>query len=140
MKIRRRLQSIFCVFAIILCIGGFTIIAKAGTSYLDVTVSNVPGATSEDPYSFREVKDDSEQRFYITLTSLQGGPYISFTAYNDADQPVSSYAALTVHSTELNNTINADYSVTAYAGKKYYVHATAPLYYANVHAVGRYCP
>ncbi len=140
MKNKKRFQSILCVLAMILSVGGFVGVAKAATIPLNVTASNVSGMTSKDPYSRKEAKSDSEQRFYITLTSLTNGPSMNFTSYNDARERVSQYEVLNISKSELNNTKRAKYNVTALAGAKYYVYATAPRYFGNVHAVGRYCP
>lgn len=137
---RRKLKSIICALTIALSVCSFASVAEAATIPLDVTATNVSGVASKDPYSRKEVKSDSEQNFYITLTSLTNGPSMSFTAYNDARERVSAVNGLTISSTELNNTKKCKYSVTALQGAKYYVLAQAPLYYANVHAVGRYCP
>lgn len=139
MKRKRIISNILCGLAILLSIGGFVAVAKATTVSLDVTASNVTGMSSKDPYSKRVAKSDSEQNFYITLTSLTNGPSMSFKSYNDANEIVSSN--LTITKGGVNSTKHHSYDkAKALAGAKYYVRAIAPQYFANVHAVGRYCP
>lgn len=139
MRIKRKLQSLLCLLAVIGSISGFATVAYAGNVHLDVSASNVAGVASKDPYSRMESKNDSEQYFYIKLTSLTNGPSMSFTSYSSAREQVST--ALKITNTQLNTTKKHLYDkATALKGAEYYVYATAPYGYANVHAVGTYCP
>lgn len=138
MKKKKRFLNILCALAVLLSIGGFVGVANAATIPFDVTASNVSGMTSKDPYSRKETKSDSEQKFYIKVTSLTNGPSMTFTSYNEAKERVSE--GLTITSGQVGTTKSKVYSVRALSGAKYYVYATAPKYYGNVHAVGNYCP
>lgn len=105
---------------------------------LDVTVSNAPGTSSPDPYSPAAKKDDNVQLYYVKLTSLTNGPSVYFTAYQSGGGLVSSRRSYTVG--QVNALKSFDYDNHAYTGFKYYLYASAPQYYANVHAIGTYCP
>lgn len=128
-------------FALVGCIfGGYEIDSHAQNSSLDVTVSNISGVTSKDPYSMLTKKDDNTQGFYIRLTRLDHGPSIYFTAYDQYGTKCSSakyYSASYVG----KPAVGYEYDVSrAYGERKYYLYATAPKYYGGVHAVGKYCP
>lgn len=141
MKMKRNFKNILCALAILVSVGGFATVAHAVNSYLDVTVYNVPGTTSPDPYSMKTVKDDDEQRFYIKLNTLTNTPSMSFTAFAADGTRVSANPAITFYKSDtLPKTKSAAYTVKAYAGRYYYVYATVPQYYGGAHATGNYCP
>lgn len=138
MKIRKQVRNLLCALAVIISVGGFATVVYAGNVPLDVTASNVASVGSKDPYSRKEGKSDSDQNFYIKLTSLTNGPSMSFTSYSSAGKQVSG--ALTISKSQLNSTRKKAYNKTVYANKKYYVYSLPPRGYTNVHAVGTYCP
>ena len=141
MKMKRKFKNILCALAILVSVGGFATVAHAVNSYLDVTVYNVPGTASPDPYSTRTVKDDGEQRFYIKLNTLTNTPSMSFTAFAADGTRVSANPAITFYKSDtLPKTKSAAYTIKAYAGSYYYVYATVPTYYGGAHATGTYCP
>ena len=114
-------------------------IVRAGNISLDVTASNISGVASKDPYSRKEAKGDNDQKFYIKLTSLTNGPSLNFTSYSSDHLRVST--ALTYPGHPLGTTKSHNYDlVEAKRGHQYYVYASAPMNYANVHGKGNYCP
>ena len=114
-------------------------VARAGNISLDVTASNISGVASKDPYSRKEAKGDNDQKFYIKLTSLTNGPSLNFTSYSSDHVRVST--ALTYPGHPLGTTKSHNYDlVEAKRGHQYYVYASAPMNYANVHGKGNYCP
>lgn len=136
-KVKRFLSTALCALTILGSVVGVTGLVYAGNSHLDVRASGVSGVSSKDPYSLRVTKDDNDQNFYIKLDSLSGGPQMSFTSYNSRGDRVSN--PLTI--TEVGKNYSHTYDIQAgLAGAQYYVMATAPSYYADVHAVGTYCP
>lgn len=137
---KKFISKVVLSFALVGCIfGAYEIDAHAQNSYLDVTVSNISGVTSQDPYSLKTKKDDGSQSFVIRLTKLERAPKIYFTAYNENGYACSS--AKTYYASYVGNRKFYNYDTgTAYAWEKYYLYATAPLYYGGVHAVGVFCP
>ena len=106
---------------------------------LDVTASNISGVASKDPYSRKEAKGDNDQKFYIKLTSVTNGQSLNFTSYSSDHVRVST--ALTYPGHPLGTTKSHNYDlVEAKRGHQYYVYASAPMNYANVHGKGNYCP
>ena len=63
---------------------------------------------------------------------------MTFTSYDSYGARVSG--GLTVTSSEVGTTKKEAYTTTAKANGLYRVLATVPMYSANVHAVGYYCP
>lgn len=138
-KAKRVLSMMLCVATILGSVIGITALAYAETSHLDVRASGVSGVSSKDPYSVMTTKSDNEQNFYIKLTQLENGPQMSFTSYNSQHVKVSN--PLTITSAQVGTTRSHSYDIQAgLAGAKYYVLATAPSYYVDVHAIGNYCP
>lgn len=131
------ISKIVLTLAIFGCLGSG--VAQAGNISLDVTASNISGVASKDPYSRKEAKGDDEQNFYIKLTSLTNGPSLNFTSYSSDHVRVST--ALTYPNRPLGATKSHKYDLgTAKRGHQYYVYASAPMNYANVHGKGTYCP
>ena len=134
---RKIISKIALAFAIFGCLGSG--VARAGNISLDVTASNISGVASKDPYSRKEAKGDNDQKFYIKLTSLTNGPSLNFTSYSSDHVRVST--ALTYPGHPLGTTKSHNYDlVEAKRGHQYYVYASAPMNYANVHGKGNYCP
>ncbi|MBO6155441.1 MAG: hypothetical protein J6O60_08390 [Lachnospiraceae bacterium] len=133
-------NKIILTLAICGVIGGFTSAnVFAGNSYLDVTVSNASGLVSKDPKSIMTKKDDNDTCFYVTLTSLQNGPKIYFTSHHSSGRKVSQ--TVEYNSYQVGHTQVYKYNAgEGMALQKYYLYASAPRNYVNVHAVGRYCP
>lgn len=145
MKMKRKFKNILCALAILVSVGGFATVAHAVNSYLDVTVSNIPGQSSPDPYSTKTVKDDDEQRFYIKLETLTNTPSMSFTAFRSNGEQMSVNQAITFNREyNLGETLSAAYDTyhkkVPRAGEFFYVYATVPTYYGGAHATGTYCP
>ena len=147
----RKFRNLVCALIVIASLGGGgAYIAKAGNTYLNVTVSNITGVSSPDPYSLVEPKDDDDPLFHITLYTLTNSSEIYFTAYRtplgstthnlSSDTQVS--VKKTIKTTDLGETKHKAYYSQAYAipGRYYYVFTTSPLYTCNVNAVGHYCP
>ena len=147
----RKFRNLVCALIVIATFGcGGAYIAKAGNTYLNVTVSNITGVSSPDPYSLVEAKDDSDRYFYITLYTLTNSSEIYFTAFRtpsgstthnlSTDTQVSQKK--TIRTEDLGNTkTKAYYSQSVeIANRYYYVYSTSPLYTYNVNAVGHYCP
>ena len=138
-KVKRFLSTALCTLTILGSVVGVTGLVYAGNSHLDVRASGVSGVSSKDPYSLKVTKDDNDQNFYIKLDSLSGGPQISFISYNSVHVKVSN--ALTITKSEVGKNRSHAYDIQAgLAGAQYYVASIAPSYYADVHAVGTYCP
>lgn len=135
---RKMKRLLVCFLVLVMCIAGSATAVFAVTSNLDVTVRGGSGAISPDPYSIATVKDDGEQYFYVRITSLTGGNNIQVTAY-DYETKKSVSNSYTITSSQVGQTIKIPYTVTASAGKKYYLH-TATSNYTEVHAVGYYTP
>ena len=134
---RKIISKIALAFAIFGCLGSG--VARAGNISLDVTASDISGVASKDPYSRKEAKGDNDQKFYIKLTSLTNGPSLNFTSYSSDHVRVST--ALTYPGHPLGTTKSHNYDlVEAKRGHQYYVYASAPMNYANVHGKGNYCP
>lgn len=138
--IKKTISKAILTLAFMGCIGeGFVLNSHAVNSYLDVTVSNISGVTSQDPYSKLTIKDDDTQGFYIKLTRLDYGPSISFKAYSQYGWQCSNSLYYPAHLT--GERLSHAYDVSrAYAGQKYYVYASTPQYYGGVRGVGKYCP
>mgnify|MGYP000215570139 CR=1 FL=1 len=121
---RKIISKIALAFAIFGCLGSG--VARAGNISLDVTASNISGVASKDPYSRKEAKGDN-------------GPSLNFTSYSSDHVRVST--ALTYPGHPLGTTKSHNYDlVEAKRGHQYYVYASAPMNYANVHGKGNYCP
>ena len=146
----RKFRNLVCALIVIASFGaGGAYIAKAGNTYLNVTVSNMPGSPSPDPYSLVEPKDDSDSKFYITLYTLTGASSIHFTAYKtygngtNHNLSIDTQASLTktMYDTNLGTTMpKAYYTGYAIAGQRYYLYSEPVGYGYNINAVGHYCP
>lgn len=116
--------------------------ASAGDTDFDITVSR-DGAASPDPNSYREIKDDNEQKYYVRCTYMNHSPArITFQSCSVDGEIRSDWG--TYRSSEMNTTKSYFYDGYAPGGEYYYLHGihashdTATYTYLNV--VGWYCP
>ena len=116
--------------------------AFAGNTPFDITVSR-DGAANPDPNSYREIKDDNEQKYYVQCTYMNHSPARFTFQSRSADETVSSDWA-TYRDNEMSRINKYYYDGFAPGQKLYYLHGingshdTASYTYLNVQ--GWYCP
>lgn len=121
-------KKIMCMVAASVCIFGSTLSAYAGTSPFDITIP-------DDVFSLREIKDDDEQRFYVTGTSFSQSLPVYCTSRNLNDVSISSNEAII---TPASPRSSASYKKYAPYGEYYAM--TARSVGTGYHILGRYTP
>ncbi len=121
-------KKIMCIAAASMCIFGSTLSTYAGTSPFDITVP-------DDIFSLREIKDDDEQRFYVTGTSFSQSLPVYCTSRHLDNVSISSYEAAI---TPASPRSSASYRKYAPYGEYYAM--TARSIGMGYHILGRYTP
>ena len=137
---KKRILTLLLIFCCVFGVGNFV---SASTIPFDITVTAY-GPSNPDPYSYREIKDDDEQKYYVRATSMDHErglfTFKSCSIDGTVDSGVASY-----HYRELNTTRSYGYTCGyAPGGKYYYLHGITGLYeaapYNYLHILGYYCP
>lgn len=137
---RKRTLTMILVLACVLGLGAF---ASASTIPFDITVTAY-GPSNPDPYSYREIKDDDEQKFYVRVTGMSHEKGL-FTFKSCAIDGSVESRNMNYHYRNLNTSFPYDYDIGyAPGGKYYYLHGITGLYeaapYNYLNVVGYYCP
>lgn len=121
-------KKIICIAASTLCLFGSTLSAFAGTSPFDITIP-------DDIFSLREIKDDDEQKFYVTGTYFSQSLPVYCTSRHLYDASISSYEATITPASPRSSA-----SYKKYAPANEYYAMTARSVGTGYHILGRYTP
>lgn len=138
---KKRILTLIIAIACVMSMGMF---ASAGTIDFDITVT-AHGASNPDPYSYREYKDDGEQRYYVTCTWMShSSGYFQYRSCSADGRVISDNAATRygelgrVKALYYGNDVYAPYNIEYYLEGLTALNGDSP--YVNLNILGRYCP